>query len=126
VIAPGPGSSNRQEYHQKVELEQACLAEAGQRFTQAQDTPLLTPPLLDSFGKQGNPKEVSKVLAGIPSLLSNCDMYAAKFLSVVSHPSITVSESTQLHRIHTLYVQTYEFLRTPFSKSTTDHGKFGG
>jgi len=38
----------------------------------------------------------------------------------------TIPESTQLHRLHTLLVQTYEFLRTNFSNFTTDHGDFGG
>jgi len=59
VEAPGHALRMRQVYHQKVELKQACLEEAGRRFTQAKQTPLLTAPLVDIFGKCGDPKEVA-------------------------------------------------------------------
>jgi len=35
VTTPNRNNGTRQEMHQKMELEQACLEEAGQRFTQA-------------------------------------------------------------------------------------------
>jgi len=56
VEAPGNSCNMRQEYHQKVELEKACLKEDGRRFTQAKHTPLLTATLVDIFGECGNPK----------------------------------------------------------------------
>jgi len=59
VEAPGRTPGTRQVYHQKVELEQACLEEAGRRFTQAKQTPFLTTPIVDIFSKCGKPKEVT-------------------------------------------------------------------
>jgi len=86
VLVPGPMSRTWQEYHQKVELEKACLEEAGWRFTQAQHTPLLSTPLINIFGEYGNSKEVAKVLAGNLIPPPQCDLYAAKFLLAVSQP----------------------------------------
>jgi len=37
----------------KACIEQACLEEAGCRFTQEQCTPILQPPLLEDFGEIG-------------------------------------------------------------------------
>jgi len=99
VMAPGNAPGTRNEYHQKVELEQACLAEAGQRFTQAGNTPLLNPPLIKIFGELGNPKEVAKVLEGTFSPPLQCDIYVAKFLLVTFRPleikdTLVISEAT--------------------------------
>jgi len=46
VVTPRQLEGTRQEFHQKVELKQACLEEAGRCFTQVHNMPLLTPPLL--------------------------------------------------------------------------------
>jgi len=78
VIAPSTGAQ-RQEYSQKIELEQACLEEAGRRFTQASNTPMLTSPLLEIFGEHGKPKTLAQVLAGEFTTLPDCDKYAKKF-----------------------------------------------
>jgi len=86
VAAPGSSSDTRQEYHQKVELEKACLEEAGRCFTQAKHTPLLMPPLVDIFGECGNPKEVAQLLAGDISLPANSNKYALKLLAELSWP----------------------------------------
>jgi len=64
VIVPGLADNTCKEFHQKVELEQACLAEAGRCFTQAQDMPLLLTPLLEIFGKCRKSKGIAQVLAG--------------------------------------------------------------
>ncbi len=70
----------------KGRARKACLEEAGRRFTQACHTPFLSPPLIYIFGEYGNPKEVSKVLAGTFITPPKCDPYAAKFLSVMTQP----------------------------------------
>jgi len=53
VIGPTRDGPGRQEYMLKGELEQACIDEAGRRFTQALDTPLLIEPLVNLFGESG-------------------------------------------------------------------------
>jgi len=90
VVAPRQSSNIHQEYHQKVELEQACLDEAGRCFTQAWNTPLLSSPLIEVFGKCSHPKEMTRVLVGTFTLPTNCDWYAAKLLSAVSWPQNVV------------------------------------
>jgi len=86
VAAPGSSSDTCQEYQQKVELEKACLEEAGRCLTQAKHTPLLMSPLVDIFGECGNPKEVAWLLAGDISLPVNINKYALKFLAELSQP----------------------------------------
>jgi len=62
VIAPETTSDLRKEHHQKAELEHACLTEAGRRFTQANNMPFLTPPLIHIFGEATINKEAKQVL----------------------------------------------------------------
>jgi len=76
----------QQVYHQKVELEKACLEEAGQHFTQAKQTPLLSSPLVNIFGECGNNKEIAWILSGEDFLLALSDRYASKFLAALSRP----------------------------------------
>jgi len=100
VEAPGQDLRMQQVYHQKVELEQACLEEAGQCFTQAKQTPLLTSPLVDIFGKCGDPKEVAQILSGAMVLPTLSDPYAVKFLAAMTHPQgikEVTSRSTQAY-----------------------------
>ena len=85
VIAPGPNGTRR-EYHQKAEMEKACMDEAGRRFTQARHTPFLTPPLLEIFGETGNRKAITQVLDGRFQIPSDCDRYAAQFLAAIARP----------------------------------------
>ena len=87
VVAPDEGTGERQEFTKKTELEQACLAEAGRRFTQARHTPLLTSPLLDIFGEQGQTKAFEQVLNGTFQIPPTCDPHMAKFLAAVSRPN---------------------------------------
>jgi len=84
VTAPGPDNTSHCEFHQKDELEKACLEEAGRRFTQAQYTPLLSPPLLQIFGECGNAKEVTRVLSGTFISPIPCDGFANRFLASVA------------------------------------------
>jgi len=86
VLAPGL-QMPRQEFHQKAELEKACLAEASQCFTQAQDTPFLTSPLLDIFGECGKLHAMHQVLEGTFQPLSGCDSFAARLLSSLDRPA---------------------------------------
>jgi len=79
-------NGNRTEFNQKVALEQACLDEAGRRFTQAKHTPFLTHPLLDLFGETGNKKSVRQVLEGSFQPPHDSDPYATQFLAAVARP----------------------------------------
>jgi len=72
------------ECSQKADLEKACLEEAGQRFTQAHQAPLLTPPLIYQLGKCGKPKTISKVVEGTILTPAGCNPYAAQFLAAVT------------------------------------------
>jgi len=86
VEAPGCAPGTWQVYHQKVELEQACLEEASQRFAQAKKTPLLTSPLVNIFGECGNLKEVAWILTGTTILPALCNPHAVKFLTAIACP----------------------------------------
>jgi len=68
-------------------LEQACLDEAGQRFTQASTAPFLTPPLVNIFGKTRFwSLAFNQVLEGTFVALPNCDSNALKVLQALSRP----------------------------------------
>jgi len=88
-------AGKRQEYHQKTELEKACLNKTGHHFTQAQYTPFLTPPLLDIFGKTGMSKAFTAAWDGNFTPLEQCNEYAAKFLMAVGHPITIADMSTR-------------------------------
>jgi len=86
VICPGPAGTRR-ECTEKQELEAACLAEAGRRFTQAQHTPFLTEPLLSIFGETGLKKRAFRqVLDGTFRVPDNCDRLTQRFLSAARRP----------------------------------------
>jgi len=86
VIAPETTSGLRKEHHQKADLEQACLNEAGRWFTQANNTPFLSPPLIHIFGKATINKEAKQVLEGKFTSPPHCDPYAALFLASLRRP----------------------------------------
>ncbi len=85
VVGPGTHTA-RQEFHSKVELEKACLAEAGRRFTQAKDTPFLTSPLIERFGECGKTQAVNQVLEGTFEPPLGCDPLAARLLLAFARP----------------------------------------
>jgi len=91
VITPNDLTGERYECSQKAELEKACLAEAGWRFTQAWQTPFLTSPLLEIFGEKGQTKAFDQVLAGTFQPPPKCNLYMAKFLAQLSRPP-TITE----------------------------------
>jgi len=84
VIAPNDLTGERYKCSQKAELEKACLAEASWHFTQAQQTPFLTSPLIDIFRGKGQTKVFEQVLAGTFQPPPTCDLYTAKFLAQLS------------------------------------------
>jgi len=87
VIGPD-AQSGQQTYSIKGELEQACLEEASSCFTQAQDTPFLTTPLVHLFGKTGKgAASFNQVLEGTFTPPMVCDPFAAKLLSYLYQPS---------------------------------------
>jgi len=92
VITPSALGETHQEYHQKVELETACLAEVGHHFTQACNTPLLLLPVYDIFGETGRAKEVTQVLEGTFTL-PPVNLYIQKFFQAVARP-ISVANIT--------------------------------
>jgi len=85
VIAPGPNSTQH-EYHQKAEMEKACLDKASRWFTQDKHTPLLTSLLIELFGEISHQKAITQVPDGLFQSPPNCDQYAVQFLSAVSCP----------------------------------------
>jgi len=87
VTAPSKSPTGWHEFHQKAELEKACLDKAGCRFTQAKNTPLLTQPLIDTFGECRYPKALCQVLDGHFTPPPGCNPYVAQFLLAVSRPT---------------------------------------
>ncbi len=68
-------------------LETACLEEAGQRFTQAKDTPFLMEPLRSIFGQGVEAEAFQEVLNGIFIFLPETNPYMARLLSSLKqHP----------------------------------------
>jgi len=69
------------------DLEQACLAEAGRRSTQANHTPCFQSPLWEIFGKIGvNQKEFDQVLVGNFEPTQSCDPFTKKVLAHLKRP----------------------------------------
>jgi len=78
VIGPTTEGMRWQKFTLKGDLKRACIKEAGRRFTQALDTPMLTDPLLNLFGKTGGHTATFKqVLVGTFHPLTICDQFAA-------------------------------------------------
>jgi len=72
----------------KVRVENACLEEAGQRFTQANKTPFLQTPLLEDFGKIGVDRLAFRaVLAGTYVAPPGCSPAMIKLLKSLRRPS---------------------------------------
>jgi len=63
------------------QLEQACLAEAGRRFTQAKDTPFLSEPLSSIFRDNLEAPAFQEVLNRTFQIPPNCDPYTATVYS---------------------------------------------
>jgi len=93
AVAPDKSTGKWQEHSKKTKLVLACLVEVGQCFTQARHTPLLTPPLLDIFGKCSQTKAFEKVLNDTFHPPPTCNTFMAKFLARVSRPP-TIQEVT--------------------------------
>jgi len=73
----------------KADLEQACIDEAGCRFTQASDTPMLVNPLLHLSGETGGSSaHFKQVITGTFQAPSICDAFAACLLSYLYHPAL--------------------------------------
>jgi len=86
VIGPTNKGKSRQEFTSKGDLERACTEEAGRRFTQAADTPMLTDPLLHLFGKTGgHSASFKQVLAGTFHPPAICNQVATRLLQFLYH-----------------------------------------
>jgi len=69
-------------------IEQACLMEVGQRFTQANQTLFLQAPLLKDFGEIGvNQLAFKAVLAGVYVPLPGCALLMIKLLQTLWQPA---------------------------------------
>jgi len=87
VIGPAP-DGQLQEFSTKYLLEKACLEEAGRRFSQANDTPLLQNPILQRFGETGtNHPAFKKVLDGTYQSSSDKNVYIQKLLQQLKRPT---------------------------------------
>jgi len=63
-------------------LENACLAEAGRRFTQANNTPCFQSPIWEIFGELGiHHKAFDQVLEGTFEPPNSCDLFMKKVLA---------------------------------------------
>ncbi len=86
VTGPTP-EGHRQEFTTKSSLEKACLEEAGRRFTQANNTPMLQTNMIQRFGEIGaNRPEFKKVLARKSQPLPTDDIYTTKLLQHLNRP----------------------------------------
>jgi len=68
-------------YTTQADIERACLKEAQQRFTQAKDTPMLQPPMLEIFGIDNmDTPEFSQILDGMFACLAGTSIYLQKLI----------------------------------------------
>ena len=83
------------------EMVQACAKEGITRFSQSEQTPFLTEPLLSDFGYLGDSPATQQVLEGIYHIPPNTDPYARKLIACLRRspllPCISKSISTQDH-----------------------------
>jgi len=74
-------------YTTKVNIEQACLAEAKRRFTQANDTPMLQQPMTDIFGIDNmDSPAFEQILAGTFQCPAECNKYVHKLIEHMKRP----------------------------------------
>jgi len=68
-------------------MEQACLEEARRTFTQACDSPMLQPPMVDIFriDNMDNPK-FAQILNGTFQCPAECNQYVRKLIQHLKHP----------------------------------------
>jgi len=84
VTAAASGSRPVTTYTEKTDVEQACLEEAGRRFTQANKTPFLHGQLLKDFGEIGVDRPAFKaVLAGTYVPPPGCEPWTIKPLQAL-------------------------------------------
>ena len=80
----GPTGNGRQEVNTRNQLENACLEEAGRRFSQANVTPLLQQPILRQFGEIGTNRQAFKqALAGTLNTERHTDPFVTKLLNAL-------------------------------------------
>ncbi len=84
----GDGQQAAMTHTTKLQVEQACLREAGRQFTQANCTPFLQPPLLDDFGEIGvDQPAFQAVVVGQYVAPPRCTPAAVKLLARLQCPS---------------------------------------
>jgi len=65
----------------QLEFKQACLKEARRRFTQANTTSMLQPPMIDIFGINNmDHPAFEQILAGTFQCPEECNMYVHKLI----------------------------------------------
>ncbi len=104
VTGPHPeDNTHHMESHTKTELEQLCLAEAGQCFTQVATTPFLQSPLLELFtGANISTKVFDQVLNRMFECPPEMDKMAQHLLTALKRPeNITQIKSRNLDKITT-------------------------
>ncbi len=87
IVSEPESTGSRRECTTRQALEQACLAEAGHRFTQANTTPCFQTPIWEIFGELGvNRKAFDQVLAGTFEPPPTCDQFTKKVLAHLKRP----------------------------------------
>jgi len=94
VIGPD-ASGNRTEYHQKSDIEMACLQENERRFNQAKNTPFMVPPLFEQVGSLGTGPGAEAILNGTFQCTPGTDPHAIKLIPHLKRPDV-VTHRVQL------------------------------
>jgi hypothetical protein len=87
----------------KKEMEQACMIENEDRFSQSSDTPFMTHPLLSDFGYLTDTAFYTQILQGTYQVPPDTDKYAALLLQELQKidsskiPSIPITLSVEEH-----------------------------
>jgi hypothetical protein len=76
-----------QEFFTKDGIEQKLLGENKRRFNQSASTPFMVEPLASLVGPTGNTIFVKQVLDGKEEIPTNIDVYAARLLKYLAHPT---------------------------------------
>ena len=85
--------NRRREATEKLDMEQVCMKENMERFTQTQETPQILLPLLKDLGITAEGPAMKDVLEGtyVPSM--ECDTYAIKLLQHLEMPQATIESN---------------------------------
>jgi hypothetical protein len=100
-------------------IDAACIQEGIQRYSQAQDTPFLTSPLLEDFGFLGKQTTIEAVLNGTYVCPPEVDNYTHKIIHELRRP-LLIDHEASINGVATTaeHIQGWKKMRSSTAAST--------